>query len=103
MVFELIKHMRPKQKCLKAREEGEFLIVQSPCMDILYLNAVAKDFFLKSGNGKSLEEIRNEMLSEYAVSFDVLTEDLTNLIRDLQWKNLLILEEEVKFESLQAT
>jgi len=92
-MLNLFDNLVPIKKCIKYREEGEFLVVASPSLDIYYLNSVAKDFYMALGKGKSIMEIRDELLDMYDVDPNAIFQDLIHLVRDFQWKGLLVLEE----------
>lgn len=93
VILPQLEQLIPERQYLKYRENGDFLIVSSYTLDIYYLNAVAKDFYLAIGPGKSIATLRDELLKEYDVDKETLSTDIARLVRELQWKNILVLRE----------
>jgi len=84
------------QQYSKIREDGEFLIVSSPHLELMIFNEVAKDFYLKINGKNSLKDIINLLLDEYEIEESILINDIVNLVRDFQWKGILELKEKIK-------
>lgn len=62
-------------------------------LEICYLNKTS-GLVLSLCNGKnSIADIRNYMLAHFEVEASELEDDLVNIIRDLQWKQMVVLEE----------
>ena len=76
---------------LKWQENDEVLIVMSQNQKVFFLNEVAKDFLLLC-NGRQFSEIVEELCKIYEVEKDILTDDLLEIIRDLQYKRILRVE-----------
>lgn len=93
-VYNYMKHLIPMQNYIKKRENDNFLIIMSEKLEIQYLNEVAKDFYLLLDGKKNIENIVDNLLEIYDVSKEILEKDIFHLIRELQWKNLIILKEE---------
>ncbi|MBS5346968.1 MAG: PqqD family protein [Megasphaera micronuciformis] len=92
MIYDWIKDKRVRRKVLKMRENGDLMIVNSNSLDIYYLNATAK-LILQLANGQmTVDNIKDSILEEFEIDEDTLREDLLVAIRDLQWKELLVLE-----------
>ena len=92
MIFDLIKKKKVKKIYVKMREDGDFFVVTTQDLDIYYLNATG-GFFLQLCNEKrTINEIFYEMLNVYEISHEQLRKDIVNLVRDLQWKKIIILE-----------
>lgn len=92
MIYDWIKDKRVRRKVLKMRENGDLMIVSSNSLDIYYLNATAK-LILQLANGQmTVDNIKDSILEEFEIDEDTLREDLLVAIRDLQWKELLVLE-----------
>lgn len=91
-VYELLKSLVVISNATKTRVDGDFLIVMSPSHSIQYFSDVAKDFFMEIDGKKTIDNIKDLLLREYDVAEAVLISDLTELIRDLQWKNLILLK-----------
>jgi hypothetical protein len=91
-VFIQIKDLIPIPLNIKTRGNGEFLTVCSPKLDIFHLNSVAKDFYLLLDEKKTVASICTELSAMYEVEFDTLTNDIVNLVRDMQWQTILNLK-----------
>lgn len=91
-IYEKMRNLIPLKNAQKYRNDGEFLVVMSYEHSIQYLNEVAKDFYLLLDGNKKIEDIVNIILNEYAVSQHVLEHDILELIRNLQWSNLILLK-----------
>ena len=91
VVKKMLLNSVPHTKILKFREEGEVLIVINLNIDTFFLNEVAKDFLLLC-NGRKFSEIVDELCEIYDVDKDILTDDLMDIIRDLQYKRILYME-----------
>lgn len=92
-VYDYMKYLIPIQNYIKKRENDNFLIIMSEKLEIQYLNEVAKDFYLLLDGKKNIENIVDNLLEIYDVSKKVLEKDIFHLIRELQWKNLIVLKE----------
>ena len=92
MVFEWLKNKVPVATYIKKRTNGDMLIVCSENLVMYYFNATAA-FFLDSVDGKlTVAEIKNKFLKCYDVEERELEKDFIEMIRDLQWKKILVLE-----------
>lgn len=92
-IYNLLKNLVLIPTFVKSKENGEFLILMSEKLEIQYLNEVAKDFYLLIDGKRDLEEIVNKLLEIYEVEKEVLKKDICCLLRDLQWKDLIVLKE----------
>lgn len=92
IIYEKLKSLIPIQNAQKYRDDGEFLVVMSYQHSIQYLNEVAKEFYLKLDGRKTVCEIVADLLAEYDVSEDILENDMIELIRNLQWNDLIMLK-----------
>ena len=81
----------PHVEALKTREEGEILVVVNRHKKLFLLNEVAKDFLLLC-DGRRLKEIIDELGEIYDVDKNLLTDDLIEMIQDLQYKRILRME-----------
>lgn len=92
MVFEWLKDKVPIATYVKKRMNDDILIVCAETLSMYYLNATAA-FFLNSADGKStVGDIKEKFLQKYDVDEHELEKDFVDMIRDLQWKQILILE-----------
>ena len=92
-IYNHIKDLIPFKTYIKAKNDGEFLIVMSENLEIQYLNEVAKDFYELIDGNKGLDVLVQEMTELYDTEKEILENDLFHLVRDLQWKNLISLKE----------
>ncbi len=92
LTYKMVKKYIPVKSYLKEKNNGEFLIVSSNSLDIYYFNNTAKDLYELIDGKRTVEFIFNRFLSEYDVSEDVLQMDIINILRDFQWKNLILLK-----------
>ena len=92
MIFESLKNKVPNNHSLKQKINDDILIVSSRKLEIFYLNNTAKDFLLLCDGVRSLNDIKNELLCMYDVDAATLEEDIVELVRDLQWMNLIVLK-----------
>ena len=93
MIFNWLAKKIPQCSYLKKRRDGEILIVCAENLSIYYLNSTAA-FFIELANGKnSVGEIKNKFLERYNVEEKEIENDFVEMIRDLQWKKILVLED----------
>ncbi|MBQ9478660.1 MAG: PqqD family protein [Selenomonadaceae bacterium] len=92
MVFQWLKNKIPHRSVVKMRQNDDILIVCANSLTIYYFNSTAA-FFLNSVDGKAtVEDIKNKFLQKYEVDEVMLENDFVDMIRDLQWKEILTLE-----------
>ena len=92
MIFDWLKNKIPVATYVKKRSNDDFLIVCADDLVIYYLNSTAA-FFMDLVDGKlTVAEIKNKFLECYDVEERNLEQDFIEMIRDLQWKKILILE-----------
>lgn len=89
MMFDKIKSLIPRKSCQKFRCDSVFTIVSNNSNKTVYLNSTASDIFLLCDGKKSIEDICNQMLSEYDVDTETLQKDIVKIVRDLQWNRLI--------------
>lgn len=89
MMFEKMKSLIPHKYCQKYRCDSEFTIVNNFSNKIVYLNSTASDIFMLCDGKKSIDDICNQILSEYDVSREILQRDIVKIIRDLQWNKVI--------------
>ena len=93
MIYNLLKEKKPKSVVLKMRQNNDMLVVNSKELEIFYLNGTSAFFLEKCDGDRSIEQIKNLMLDEFDVPESLLCKDLVVLVRDLQWKKLIALED----------
>lgn len=91
--YNMMKSLIPVKNYKKMRTNDDFLIITTKSLTILYLNETAKDFYELIDENKTVENILNELKAIYQVDFNILMNDIVNLIRDLQWKSLIFFKE----------
>ena len=94
MIYEWMKDKRPCKMTLKERLDGDFLIVYGEQLEICYLNKTSA-MILQACNGRhTVEDILQMLFNRFNASKEELKTDLIDILRDLQWKRLIVLEGE---------
>ena len=92
MIFAWLKDKMPHVSFVKSKLNDDVLVVCTNDLVMYYLNSTAA-FFIELVDGKiTVGEIKNKFLERYEVSEEELEKDLVDMIRDLQWKGILMLE-----------
>ena len=92
MIFAWLKNKIPHISLVKSKMNDDILIVCTNDLVMYYINSTAA-FFIELANGKiTVDEIKNKFLERYDVEENELEKDFVDMIRDLQWKNILTLE-----------
>ena len=92
MIFAWLEEKIPHLLFVKKRMNDDVLIICAENLSIYYLNSTAA-FFIDLADGKAtVGDIKRKFLARYAVDERELEKDFVEMIRDLQWKKLLILE-----------
>ncbi len=92
MVFEWLKNKIPHCNFVKARDNDDMLIICAESLSLYYFNSTAK-FFIGCVDGKNtVADIKNKFLDKYEVAEHEVENDISEIIRDLQWKKILTLE-----------
>ena len=92
MIFAWLKDKIPHCSFVKKKINDDILIICSDNLSIYYLNTTAA-FFISLIDGKStVENIKQKFLQKYDVDERELENDFVDMIRDLQWKQILTLE-----------
>lgn len=60
-------------------------------LEIFYLNDTAREIFLLIDGKRSVDKIVEDLMLVYDVERSILQDDIVDVIRELQWKNLLSL------------
>lgn len=94
MIYEIIKNKVVFPTILKTRENLGMLVAMNENSEIYYLNETAKDILLASNGKHSVEEIVDIIMQSYDVEKEILQSDIVSILRDLQWKNLVYMEDE---------
>ena len=93
MIWNWMKDKKPFSIALKSRKEGELKIVSSEELDICYLNPTASFFFDYCDGSMTMGNILDIIKQEYDVDENILKNDLIDIVRYMQWKRILKLEE----------
>lgn len=93
MIWEWLESKKPVCIALKTRKEGNITVVCNRDLELFYLNFTAS-FLVKLADGTlKLSEIANIMLEKFDVNESELLYDLVEVIRQLQWKRIIELNE----------
>ena len=93
MTFHWLKDKIPHCSIIKKRMNDDILIVCAKTLVIYYFNSTAA-FFLNNVDGKlTVNDIKTKFLQKYEVDEEELENDIVDMIRDLQWKQILVLED----------
>ena len=92
VVKKILLDAVPHVEVIKTREEGTVLIVVNRQKKFFILNEVAKDFLLLCDGQRRLKEIIDALGEIYDVEKKLLTDDLIDMIQDLQYKRVLRME-----------
>ena len=60
-------------------------------LEIFYLNDTSREIFLLIDGKRSVDKIVEDLMLVYDVERSILQDDIVDVIRELQWKNLLSL------------
>ncbi len=93
MIFAWLKDKVPRVSYLKKRMNDEVLIISANNLAIYYLNQTAAFFVNLADGTNTIDDIKRKFQEAYDVSEDVLEKDFIEMIRDLQWKKILVLED----------
>lgn len=94
-VYDKLRSLYPVQTKLKARRDGDFLIVMNDKHEIFYMNDIAAFIYERMIGAVSVDEIFNAVIDEYDLGGDMhetVRTDLVNTIRDLQWQRVIELK-----------
>ena len=92
LVYNFLKNACPQKNCVKEKVNDDFLVVSAPDLSIYYLNETARLFYELIDGKSSIDSIVEALAAEYEVDRATLQEDIILLVRDLQWKKLLVLQ-----------
>lgn len=93
IVWEWIKNKKLKDISLKKRREGNILIIYGETLEISYLNKIAAQVMELSNGSNTMSDIVDVLLKKYDVEENELKIDIITLVRELQWKRIIKLEE----------
>ena len=93
ITWDWIKRKKPVDISMKKRLEEDIMVIYGKGMEICYLNKVGGEIISLSNGKNTIADIFNMLLQTYDVSENELKEDILLLIRELQWKRFVRLEE----------
>lgn len=99
-IFNAIKHHIPHNICLKSRKESGILVVLSADGNIEFFNQVASEIVDLIDGVRSIENIYSIMKMTYDVNAELLMNDIINLIRTLQWKRIIFMQQPLQSSSV---
>ncbi|MBQ1734882.1 MAG: PqqD family protein [Lachnospiraceae bacterium] len=88
-IWEHLKLKKPVSVSLKTRKNESLTVVAASSMEICFLNETAGFILNLCDESHTLESICDELLEQYDVSRDELTDDLVKVIRYMQWKRII--------------
>lgn len=92
IVKKILLDSIPHVDVLKLRVEGDNLIAVNCQKNFFVFNEVAKDFLQLCDGKRQFSKVINLLSEVYDVEKSVLTDDLMDLVRDLQYKRILNME-----------
>ena len=93
ITWEWLKHKKLVDISLKKRWEKDIMVLYGKELDICYLNKIGGEIISLSNCKNTPSDIADMLLQTYDVDENELREDILCLIRELQWKRLVRLEE----------
>lgn len=91
MIYNWMKRKKIEFTAIKTKANGEMLIVCNNDLEIYFLNSVARFIIEHIKDNSTVEDIKSELLHVYDVTEEEVEKDLVEIIRDLQWKKLIVL------------
>lgn len=93
MIWKWLENKRPVCIAVKTRKEGNITVACNSRLEIVYLNITAS-FLVDTADGRiTVSDIAKAMLEKFEVTESVLINDLVEVIRQLQWKRIIKLNE----------
>lgn len=93
IIWDWIKDKKPQNISLKSRMEEDIMVVYGKPLEMSYLNKIGARILNLSDGSNSVEDIANILLKIYDVDEKNLQDDIIVLMRELQWKRIIKLEE----------
>ena len=93
IVWSWLKNKKIKDISLKKRSEGDVTVIYGKNLEICYLNKVGGEILMLATNNIIIEKIFNQLIAKYDVDDNTLQNDMVEIIRDLQWKRIIRLED----------
>ncbi len=93
IIWDWLKNKKLIDISLKRRKEDNVVVVYGKNLEICYLNKVGGEILMYATSGITIEEISKKLLSKYEVYEKDLQNDMIEIIREMQWKRIVRLEE----------
>lgn len=91
-VYEKMKTIYPIANAVKARKDGEFLVLANDRFEFQFLNSIAMEVYYMCDGQNNIEAIVSRLYDQYDVGIKQLEEDVIELMRDLLSKRLIKLK-----------
>lgn len=92
-VIDLIGSLIPEKNSLHCSHNEDILIVSNKQCEIFYFNSVGSDIWDLINGSNTIQDIFRTILSLYDVDENELSNDLVEIIRKMQWSDLIVLSE----------
>lgn len=92
IIYSWMEKKIPVGQILKCRKNGDFEIVYGNALEICYLNKTSSIILHLCDGNHSIGDIKEYLLNKFDADENALENDLVDIIRDLQWKRLVVLE-----------
>lgn len=92
MIYSWLKSKIPHVSFVKKRRDGDMLIVCSDDLSLYYFNITARFFLEHVDDANTIDDIKKLFLEKFDVSKEEVETDIIDIVRDLQWKQILYLE-----------
>ena len=91
-IYDQYKDLFVKPCISKYRIDGDFLILMSYNLEIIYLSNISKNIYMLIKDGIYIKDLFQKIFDEYDVKENVLKSDILDFIRDMQSKDFVTLE-----------
>lgn len=88
-IYQMFENLIPIHNSRKVRLDGDFAIILTPSLQVVYLNEVAKSFLNLVNGERSIADIIQALMSSYDVDIELLKKDVVELVRNLQWEQVI--------------
>ena len=99
IIESYLSPLYPEFTPIKTRMVDGVFIVSTRNLNLLFLNETVKSFCGYADGTNSFAQIIDLLLKEYDVPRETLVSDMENLLRELQWEQLITLSKHEKPKS----
>ena len=99
IIESYLSPLYPEFTPIKTRMVDGVFIVSTRNLNLLFLNETVKSFCGYADGTNSFAQIIDLLLKEYDVPRETLVSDMENLLRELQWEQLITLSKHAKPKS----